>query len=324
MNGPSQLRWAIIGYIMLLGLMPSPAHASDCPPDDPSRADCQSAASTARSPLVPITGAVAGGMAGWVLGQALDPKTKSEERAEAETKADPCQVDLDRVVDASIRADIFQSARQHWQQLAAMLDNQYETARQAAFWGASLDVAFMAGSMWTKPAAAMLGVEIAEQTLAQKLREAALKSMGQELLKSLATSPEAMKWWDVLYNKPGEGAAMTGAQEALTKLISDGEMQKWAIYRGIDPDGPVGKGLRTTIENEFISPMLDSLLNLKGLYDTGAGALEGRQQLQAIAEQIRDARRRLAQADSEFDDALAEKAGAMRTLQRCRQIWAQK
>src|SRR5688572_19710346 len=32
-------------------------YASDCPPDDPSRADCASAASVARNPLVPIAGA---------------------------------------------------------------------------------------------------------------------------------------------------------------------------------------------------------------------------------------------------------------------------
>lgn len=317
----SILRYFVVGYFMLLCMLPSVAYASDCPPDDPSRQDCQSAASSARSPLTPIAGAAAGGIAGWVVNQALDPDKAKEG---GKQKADPCQDDLDRLMDASVRADIFQSARQHWQQLLAILESQYENARQAAFWGASLDVAFMAGSLWTKPAAALIGREIAEQTLAQKLREAALKSMGQELLKSLATSSQAIQWWEVLCSKPGEGAATTGAQEALSKLISDGEMQKWTLYRGIDPNGPVGKSLRTTIENEFISPMLDSLLNVKSLYDTGAGALEGRQQLQAIGDQIRAVRRRLAQADSDFDDALADKGGALRTLEHCRKIWALK
>ena len=38
----------------------SVAYARDCPPNDPSRADCAAAAQTAENPLVPATGTVAG------------------------------------------------------------------------------------------------------------------------------------------------------------------------------------------------------------------------------------------------------------------------
>lgn len=63
-------------------------YASDCPPNDPSRSDCQAAANTARSPLVPLAGAVVGVFVNGVFrgetrlcppsGNATDDKEKEE------------------------------------------------------------------------------------------------------------------------------------------------------------------------------------------------------------------------------------------------------
>lgn len=321
------LRWSILGCFLLLGLLPTAAHASDCPPDDPSRSDCKSAASTARSPLVPIAGAAAGAGAGWVVTKVLDPgaRTEADGEQEPETRGDPCQADLDRYAEAAMRARVFQASREGFQNLLTLLETLYENARQAAFWSSSLDVAFMAGSLWTKPAAALLGRQLVEQTLGQKLREALLKSFGQELTKSLMTSmdQQGIDWGQVAAKGPGKSVFETGLQEGLTKTLVNMEMERFAIY-GIRPGGPVAKALEQNVANEVAGPLVESVFGVKALIETAQGAAEGADKLQQIRAQMSQVRKNLMEANAEFDDALEDMALARSTLEHCRKIWALK
>lgn len=323
----SIVRWSIFGYFLLLGLLPTVAYASDCPPDDPSRSDCKSAASTARSPLVPIVGAAAGAGAGWVVSKVLEPgeKTESDGEPEQETKADPCQADLDRYAEAAMRARVFQASREGFQNLLNLLETLYENARQAAFWSSSLDVSFMAGALWTKPAAALLGREILEQTLVQKLREALLKSFGQELLKSLMTSmdQQGIDWGQVAVKGPGKSVYETGLQEGVTKMLVNMEMERFAIY-GIKPGGPVAKALEQNVANEIAGPLVESVFGVKALIETYQSAAEGADKLQQIRAEMSQVRKNLLDANAQFDDALEDMALARSTLEHCRRIWALK
>lgn len=322
------LRWSILGFFLALGLLPSTVFASDCPPDDPSRSDCQNAASTARSPLVPIAGAAAGGMAGWIASQALDPQKEKDgetEREEGDSKADPCQADLDRFSAASEAARVLQAAREGLQNIVNMLETQYENTRQVSFWSGGIDVAFMGGSLWTKPVAGMLGKELLEQTLGAKLRESAVKTFGQELSKALVSTmtEHGINWADVAVGKPWDSVKMTAAQEAFSKLLLQGEMQNLA-RRGIDPAGPVGKALERTISNEIVGPFLDGYFGLLGVYGMAEGVVDGAQKLKAIRAELSKVRKNLFDVESQFDDAVSDMAMARRTLQHCRKIWAAK
>jgi hypothetical protein len=323
----SILRWSILVFSLLLGLVPTVAYASDCPPDDPSRSDCKGAASTARSPLVPIAGAVAGGMAGWVIGQALDPTTGTDEdkEKENESKVDPCRADLNRYAEASMRARVFQTAREGQQKLLNLLETMYEDARQAGFWSTSLDVAFLAGSMWTKPVAGLLGKELVDQTLGQKLFEAVVKTFGQELTKSLFTAmdQQGIDWSQAALKAPAKSFYETGLQEMATKLLVEQHMEVFAIH-GIKPGGPVAQALERSVANDVVSPYFEGMFGVKALYESMKGGWESIGKMREIQAQISTVHKNLLDANAQFDEALEDMTLARSTLEHCRRIWAQK
>jgi hypothetical protein len=73
------------------------AYASDCPPNDPSRLDCQGAASTARSPLVPLAGAIAGVLVnGRLISRTrLQPPSRNGDGDKGDDDEEPTEYTLD-------------------------------------------------------------------------------------------------------------------------------------------------------------------------------------------------------------------------------------
>jgi hypothetical protein len=69
MREAALIAWAVAVAMTLLGA--GIAVAMDCPPNDPGARDCSRAASTARHPMVPIGGAVVGGLLGLIAQRAI-------------------------------------------------------------------------------------------------------------------------------------------------------------------------------------------------------------------------------------------------------------
>jgi hypothetical protein len=158
-------RWlALIGFLLTwLALFTGAAYASDCPPDDPSRSDCKSAASTARNPLVPIAGAVLGGAAGQVIGQVLtgggkgetagDDGDKGEGKAANAEPENPCLEALERFQLAKVEQEALFDAFLSWQSTVRSLDEMYWKTSKAGYWSGVVDIGFLAGSVFGRPLA---------------------------------------------------------------------------------------------------------------------------------------------------------------------------
>jgi hypothetical protein len=307
----------------VLALWPTPARASDCPPEDPSRSDCRGAATTARNPLVPIGGAAAGGLVGWMAGNSVRPRPKPEKGGdEPRTEKDPCLEDLERVSRASANARLLQGARQNLQSMLNLLETQYENTREAAYLSGAIDLGFIGGSIWTKPLSGLLGREAVKQALKQKLAEAALKALGKEASKAFMRTMTEQGWtWDKFVDKPLGGALKKQVQESLKDAITAEQMGRFARM-GIDPKGPVGRAVQEGIKTELAGPLSDAFGNFLSLASMAEGAISGAEKLEAIRAQMRAVREKLFDIETRFEDALTEMELARSALEHCRRIWA--
>lgn len=330
MNQPHRrMHWTTIaGAVLTLGwmfLLPAVAFARDCPPSDASRSDCKAAATTARNPLVPIAGAGAGGVAGWVAGQAISRRANGgkEEKEEQEEKKDPCQEDLDRWRQASMTARTMQAARQRLQSLLNLLETQYENTREASYLSGAVDLGFLGGSIFAGPLSGALGRAAIQQTLAQKMAEAALKALGQQVMKEVTNALLAQGLnWESLATQPIGSARMALIQETISESIIQEQMRPF-IQQGLDPNGPVGRAVRSGISTNVASPVASAFGNFMSLASMAEGVFAGAKKLEAIRTQMSQVRQALFEAEMRFEDALSEMEIARATYEHCRKIWSQ-
>jgi hypothetical protein len=335
-TGALQARWLfVIGFLaMWLMLFVGAAQASDCPPDDPSRADCQGAASTARNPLVPLAGGAAGGVAGQVLGQAVGKRKPVEEKTGGETVAtgkpgeeqkkekkeekaeereNPCQKAFDRFQHAKLNEDVLFRSYLDWQNTVKALDDLYWQTNKASYWSGVVDVGFLAGSFLGRPAQFAKGLawkKFMSDNLKQKLMEAALKSMLKGSLKDMS------QYWDPakLPGKLSEDMGKKYLQEVLKKQMMTSLTQDYKEL-GFVPN----KGLTEALSNNYVDPMVNFLGDTLSLYSTGMDALTNTERLEIIRMRLNAARDSLSNAKLALDEAISETALARDDYNNCTQ-----
>ncbi|MFQ5401665.1 MAG: hypothetical protein ACE5E7_18965 [Anaerolineae bacterium] len=325
----NRTNWSLlISALLILGrmfLFPAAAFARDCPPNDPSRSDCQGAATTARNPLVPIAGAGVGGAAGWVAGQAISRgknKSKEKEKEEKEKK-DPCQEDLDRLKRASMQARTMQAARQRLQSLLNLLETQYENTREASYLSGAIGLGFIGGSIFTAPLSGALGRAAVQQALARKLAESALKALGQQVMKEITNAMlEQGVSWESLVTQPLNSARMAFIQNSISEAIVQDQMRPF-ILQGLDPNSPVGRSVRSGISTNVAGPVASAFGNFISLASMAEGVLSGAKKLEAIRAQMKQVRQSLFEAEMRFEDAVSEMEVARSSYEYCRKLWQQ-
>src|SRR5438067_487912 len=92
--------------------------------------------------------------------------------------ADPCFDQQVRHTTARAGARTTFNALQTLRTQRGYLESLWESTRETGYLSAVVDVGMMAGSLWTKPLAAGLGMTLAKQALAQKAAESVLKALG--------------------------------------------------------------------------------------------------------------------------------------------------
>lgn len=331
-----QARWLfLIGFLaMWLLLFVGSVHASDCPPEDLSRADCQVAARTARNPLVPLAGGAAGGVAGEVLGRRIGKGKPGEEKSGGETVAksgtgeeekkekkeekekereNPCQEALTRFQDAKLKEDLLFRSYLDWQSTIKALDDLYWQTNKAGYWGGVVDVGFLAGSVFGRPLAGVseaLGKKYLADNLKQKLMEAALKSMIKGSLK------DASQYWDPakLPGKLTEDMGKKYLQEVLKKQITSSLVEDYKEL-GFVPT----KGLTEAIGKNYADPLANFLGDTLSLYSTGMDALTTKERLEIIRMRLNAARDSLSNAKLALDEAVNDTALARDAYNDCTQ-----
>lgn len=327
-------RWvAAFAFLAVwLVLVASTAHASDCPPDDPSRSDCQAAATTARNPLVPIAGGVGGGVAGEVIGRVVtkgkDGKEESEPQDEGGERENPCQEVTEQFQLAKIKQQLLLDAYISWKNTYESLDELYWKTSQAGYWKGVVDVGFLAGSVFGRPLAGMtrgvLGRKFLSDTLKQKLMEAVLKSMLKGAMKDMSKYFDPAK----LPMKLTEDAGKKWLQEMLKKEITSRVMQGY-LDQGLRAgafDGATVKffgrldaygKIRDVVSKAYAEPWANFLGNTLSLYGAGMDALTTKEQLEIIRMQLNAARDSLYNAEQALDEATEETARARDAYNDC-------
>ena len=316
-------RWAAAaGFLTVwLVLWVGTAHASDCPPDDPSRSDCQAAASTARNPLVPIAGGVGGGVAGELIGRTVGKGEKGDDEdekgKEEPERENPCQEVTERFQLAKIKQQLLLDAYLSWQSTYNSLDELYWKTSKAGYWSGVVDVGFLAGSVFGRPLAGLskglLGRKLLSDTLKQKLMEAALKSMLKGSMKDMSKYFDPAK----LPMKLTEDAGKKYLQEMLKNEITSRVMQGY-LDQGLRAgafDGATVKffgrldaydKIRGVVSKAYAEPWANFLGDTLSLYGAGMDALTTREQLEIIRMRLSAARESMYTAEQALDEATDE------------------
>jgi hypothetical protein len=310
------LRWSILGFFLALALAPDVAQASDCPPDDPSRADCIAAASTARSPLVPIAGAAAGGIAAWVVDNILDrgdstttdeTETETEEPVDDEREEDikhPCVSDENRLLDALSDLELLESLERIYTNDYNTLSVQWENKRQATLLTSGVDLASMAQSIWAPDFGKDWFKGAIESEFRRKMAKELTKTLAKEVAKDAArvTTDQGIPWSKFL----------TGPVETTIKTTLLEGINAWGSHRTWEriPDA-LGKTKSATRLTSFLWSMWN-------LWDSAKKAAE---QMEQIRMQMREVYKNLLEVRTALDDARANAASLRRILEHCRRIW---
>jgi hypothetical protein len=329
---------AVIGFLSAwLALFTGAAYASDCPPDDPSRSDCKSAATTARNPLVPIAGAILGGAAGQVIGQALSGGSKGETAGDDGDQGEgkdgnaepenPCLEALESFQLAKLEQEALFEAYLSWQSTVTSLDELYWKTSKAGYWSGVVDVGFLAGSVFGRPLAGIseaLGKKYLNDTLKQKLLEAALKSMLKGSLKDLNKYFDPAK----LPMKQAEDVGKKYLQEVLKNEITTRVMQGY-LDQGLRAggfDGATAKlfgrmeaydKIRGVVSKAYAEPWANFLGDSLSLYSAGMDALTTREQLEIIRMRLNAARDNLHNSERLLDEVTDRVSLARDSFNRC-------
>jgi len=327
-----------------LALFTGTVYASDCPPDDPSRADCQTAATTARNPLVPIAGGVLGSAVGGLVGNAITKKdngkggeegTVTKEPGEKDPgekePENPCQAVIERFQLAKLNQEVLMSAYLSWKSVYQSLDELYWKTSKAGYWSGVVDIGLLAGSVFGRPLAGLskglLGKKILSDTLKQKLLEAALKSMLKGSLKDMS------KYFDPAYlaQKQVEDVGKKSLQEMLKEQITTRIMQDYLSKGNIRAGGFDGATVkfmedvknynkfRDIIAKTYADHWANFLGDSISLYNAGMDAFTTKEQLEIIRMRLNAARDNIFKSEQALDAATDEMSLARDSYNHCTQ-----
>jgi len=316
------LRWATLGFLLALVFLPTTALASDCPPEDLSRSDCRAAASTARSPLVPIAGAAAGAGAGWVASKVLD--REPGEGKDEKSKKNPCAADEGRLSEAETEVATITAIHAALTDMLEAMNTSWENTRQAALWRAGVDLAFIAQSI--------VMPKLGEGAIKSRIKNEFLQKIAKEAVSAVAK--ESAK--DVVRAGYGEGHSIdsyadefiSGVFKTFTSQVTSDLNSRYGWF-GMAPDGTLFTGLPATISDgtahpwvkemsEGIGDLVGGLWDYVDLYEN---AKKDADALKAIREKMRKVLRDKLEAETALQDALDELASSRRVLEHCRRIW---
>jgi hypothetical protein len=331
-----------VGFLLgWLALFTGTVYASDCPPDDPSRADCQAAASTARNPLVPIAGGVLGGTVGGMIGSKVaqdgqgsnggdggvgDDTATGKEPQDKEPgdkkPEDPCQAAIDRFQLAKLNQTVLFNAYLSWKSVYQSLEDLYWKTSEAGYWSGVVDVGFLAGSVFGRPLAdsaksllkGALSKKVLSDSLKQKLLEAALKSMLKGAAKDLH------KYLDPAYftQKQIEDVGKKYLQEMLKEQITTRIMQDYLSQGAIRAGGFDGatvkflenvknyKAFRDLVTKTYADHWANFLGDTISLYNAGIDALTKKETLEIIRSRLNAARDNIFKTEQALNAATDE------------------
>jgi hypothetical protein len=272
------------------------------------------------------------------------PPAQPQPPADQEPKPDPHQKPVDpcapaaRHQAAALSASLATgSALQILRSQRTYLDLLWEQTRESGFWSATFDLATLAGSAFTKPVAAGMGIAIARQSLASKVAEAGLKALGKELAKDLVKHLEdqgidfsdlALKPLGGVQSKEGPQWVPSGAsgkfyaekiKDALTQL----ELNRTA--RRMLGTGEIASGaetgpLKRLIENNYSGPISEVIGHTVSVAMMGNGIFKSHEKLDAILKAIRVVDDHVIQLELRFEDTQDQLHQAVDELNRCRQF----
>lgn len=316
------LRWSIFGYFLLLGLAPTAVYASDCPPDDPSRGDCKSAASTARSPLVPIVGAVAGGMVGAIGSQILDRGPRED--SEPKPKGPPCAADEARLREAESEVAMLTAIHAALQDMLETFNTQWENTRQAALWRAGVDLVFIAQSIVLPK----LGEGAIKQHIKSEIMQKIVKESVSAISKEGAKDMIRIPYGEEIGMKSHKDEWWSGMFKILTSEITSRLNSRYGIF-GVDPGGNVLPNLPPTLldgtGNPLVKNMSEGMGNIVGglwdYWDLYDNASKDAAAMKAIRDKLLTVLKDKLEAESALQDAIDELESSRRVLEHCRKIW---
>ncbi|HEX9694864.1 MAG TPA: hypothetical protein VGB64_00960 [Actinomycetota bacterium] len=291
--------------------------------------DCQNTAWTVGTiATVAAAGAGAAAAAG-----ALNGKPDEEPPPE---KPDPCAAEEGRLEAARYESRLINAALQDFRGLMNMLETMYEDTRQASYLSGVVDVGFIAGSVWGKPAGAAAGAlgwagkAAAEKLIGNALLAAGIKGVTKEMVKDAIRSMEDMdiKVED-LAAKPLKDAAKKAFTQKLGEYIANKKMGEFlknglraSDFRGVTFSvryaGAFEK-IRDSVTKNYAQPLADFVGNAMSLYSMGESAWSGAKKLEAIRGEMSRVRQQTFDLESRFEDALFELDLANDSLRHCRE-----
>jgi hypothetical protein len=354
--GPRLTIWLpLLGFVLgWLLVLAAPAHASDCPPDDPSRSDCSAAASTARNPLVPIGGSVVGGVVGNVVGRgrggsddptAQEPEVEDDEEDDDEEedeeeeeddedddneRKNPCQTVLERFQLAKLNQEVLMQAFLAWENTIQSLDDLYWKTSKAGYYGGVVDIGFLAGAVFGRPLAGLsevLGKKYLNDSLRKKLLEAALKSMLKGSLKDATKYFDPAKLPGKLTEDVGKKYLQEFLKEQITTSVMQDYLEEGAIRAG-GFDGATVKFMqnvknydkfREIVTKSYADHWANFLGDSLSMYNAGMDALTTKEQLEIIRSRLQAARQSLFATQRALDAANNEAGLARDAYQNCSQ-----
>lgn len=280
-----------------------------------------------------------GGLGGGTKTEPTPSTPPEEESAKPDASADPCAEEETRLQTASVRARTLASSMQIMDANIEALEEAWENSRQAGYYTASIDLGFLAGSVWTKPLQGLLGSQAIKQTLAQKVIESGLKAFGKELSKDLVRhlQDQGINWEDLALKAVGSASGRdasgaipmgppTGASgkayfEIIKKALTDMkvlELQRQAVGPGGSLSKPVLDAIRRNVETDFSGPLTDGFSQAISVYQMGEGVFKSTKKMDAIRAALRTARDKRFEAEQRWEDARDEMELARHALNLCR------
>jgi len=231
--------------------------------------------------------------------------------------ADPCFDQQVRFTTARTGARTTFNALQTLRTQRGYLDSLWESTRETGYLSAVVDIGMMAGSLWTKPLAAGVGVTLAKQALAEKAAESVLKALGKELAKDLIKHLEDqhIDWIDVL-GKAGESRTKSLAIELIKEQLTKIEFDRAAaelVGTGKVPD-------LAAIEKDFSGPIADAAGQMVDVVKLGSSAMKVAEKLEAIRKAISTVDDHIFTTEERWESAVNEMDLAHDSLNRCRDL----
>ncbi len=256
------------------------------------------------------------------------PAARREPEPQPQRHADPCFDQQTRYTVARTTARTAFNTLQTLRTERAYLDGLWEDTRQTGYLNAVVDVAMMAGSLWTKPAGTF-ATKLAERTLAQgavkgmtkeillpKIAETLMKAVGKELAKDLVRHLEDQNIdWSDLVGKAGEARLSSVAKDLikdqLTQLEYDRQLSALTGTGGL-PD--------RDLISKFTSPVVETVDKLFSVGKLGASALKAHEKLDEIRKAISSVDDHITQMDEIWRNEVDETDLAQDSLNRCRDL----